>query len=110
MRVTPWDSPGKFFIISILMEGDSYGYEINKKIKERSRGLIEMQYGTLYPLLREIENNLLTKSYLDRSNKRRERRYFQLTQKGIDYYKKQKRVMEGTYTFLKSTFEDNTGL
>lgn len=35
----------------LLQEGDSYGYQLLQLIKERSEGKLEVQEGSLYPML-----------------------------------------------------------
>ena len=42
-------------ILAQLLDHDSYGYEINKSIRERSGGEYEAKEGTLYTAFRRLE-------------------------------------------------------
>ena len=50
-------------VLSILNEGDSYGYEIFKKIVEKSDGLYELKEATLYSSYRRLEQEGSITSY-----------------------------------------------
>ena len=68
-------------ILSVLVDGPSYGYEIAKRIEDRSEGVLEGKEGTLYPLLHQLE----TKGWLDSFKKDvdgRTRKYYRLTSRG----------------------------
>ena len=43
------------FVLSILAEGDSYGYAILRRVRELSGGEIEWTDGMLYPALHRLE-------------------------------------------------------
>ena len=51
-------------ILSILAEGDSYGYAIIKRVRELSGGQMEWTDGMLYPVLHRLEKQGLVESYL----------------------------------------------
>ena len=51
-------------ILSLLKDGDKYGYEMVQELKKRSKNAFEMKEGTLYPLLHALG------------------RYYRLTEKG----------------------------
>lgn len=42
-------------VLGILLNGDSYGYEIYKKIIDKSEGLYELKEATLYASFRRLE-------------------------------------------------------
>jgi len=42
-------------ILNQLREGDSYGYEISKRITDLSHGMLELKEATLYPAFRRME-------------------------------------------------------
>lgn len=70
----------EFCILAILEENDSYGYQIIKDISNH----VIISESTLYPILRRMEEaeniTAYTKEY-----KNRLRRYFHLTDKGMEY-------------------------
>ena len=68
-------------ILSVLVDGPSYGYEIAKRLEERSGGILEGKEGTLYPLLHQLES----KGWLDSFKKDvdgRTRKYYRISSKG----------------------------
>ena len=50
-------------ILAQLLDHDSYGYEINKSIRERSGGEYEAKEGTLYTAFRRLEQAGYIRSY-----------------------------------------------
>jgi len=50
-------------ILAQLMPHDSYGYEINKAIQEKTGGRYELKEATLYSAFRRLENAQLIRSY-----------------------------------------------
>jgi PadR family transcriptional regulator, regulatory protein PadR len=72
----------KPLILSILTDGESYGYEILQKIKTLSKGEILWKDGMLYPVLRRMEDNGLIKSEWRIMDSGRKRKYYFLQEKG----------------------------
>ena len=72
-------------VLGVLMQGDMYGYEIVKAIKEKSGGNYDIPLGTLYPVLyRYIENGYL--SDRDEIVNKRLRKYYHIEEKGREFY------------------------
>ena len=72
----------KPLILSILAQGESYGYAILQRIEMLSEGELSWDDSTLYPVLHRLENQgLLTSSWRQADNQRR-RKYYALTAKG----------------------------
>ena len=69
-------------ILSILAEGDSYGYAIIKRVRDLSGGKMEWTDGMLYPVLHRLEKQGLVESYLDAGATGRERQYYRLKKPG----------------------------
>ena len=69
-------------ILSLLEDGDKYGYEMVQELKRRSKNAFEMKEGTLYPLLHALERAGEVKAYDRTAPSGRERRYYRLTEKG----------------------------
>ena len=69
-------------ILSVLLDGESYGYEIIKKVKEASGATIEWSEGMVYPALRRLEDQEILKARWVVSESGRRRRYYSLTAKG----------------------------
>jgi DNA-binding PadR family transcriptional regulator len=69
-------------LLSILAEGESYGYEIIQKVRQISGGEIEWSDGTLYPVLHRLEREGLIDSEWKEAETGRERKYYFLSSKG----------------------------
>lgn len=72
----------KPLLLSILSEGESYGYEIIQKVRELSGGEIQWSDGTLYPVLHRLEREGLIESEWKESESGRERKYYSLSKNG----------------------------
>src|ERR1700722_9741051 len=69
-------------LLSILGEGESYGYEIIRKVRELSGGRIEWSDGMLYPVLHRLEAEGLIKSEWREAESGRDRKYYCLSNDG----------------------------
>jgi DNA-binding PadR family transcriptional regulator len=69
-------------LLTILQKGESYGYEIIKMLKEKSGGKLDFAEGTLYPILKKMEEKGWLTSTWKKADNERERKYYQLTTKG----------------------------
>lgn len=81
-------------ILSTLLQGESYGYEIIKKVKDASMGEILYSDGTLYPVLRKLEDRELIYSEWRVADNEKRRRYYTITQAGIVHLRTEKRSWE----------------
>lgn len=72
----------KPIILKLLKEnGRMYGYEITQKVKELSKGKIEITEGALYPLLHKLESEKVVLVEKEMIGKR-VRKYYSLTKSG----------------------------
>ena len=71
-------------ILSSLKEKDSYGYEINKKIKLASGGRYELNEATLYTAFKRLEDSGCVDSYWGTEQQGARRRYYHLTAFGAE--------------------------
>ena len=72
----------KPFVLTILSEGPSYGYEIIKRVSRITEGHVEWTTGTLYPLLHTLENKGLLKSFWREAGPGPKRKYYRITTAG----------------------------
>lgn len=72
----------KPMVLSILAEGESYGYEIIQKVLELSDNQIEWTDGMMYPVLHRLEREKLIISEWKEADSGRERKYYRLTDDG----------------------------
>ena len=68
-------------VLSLLARGSTYGYQLQQSLREASGDLVQVQAGTLYPLLHRLEADGLIHSQWDDSTGRR-RKWYELTKKG----------------------------
>ena len=83
----------QLLILHALSRGASYGYEIAKEIKAKSRDVLDFQEGTLYPTLHKLEKEALIEAYSAEVDGRR-RRYYRLTQAGERALSEERREWE----------------
>ena len=76
-------------IMEMLKDENMYGYQITKKLKEKSENLFNLNEGTLYPILHKLEENNFITSYWD-ENTTRKRKYYAITEKGKKQLKDKK--------------------
>jgi DNA-binding PadR family transcriptional regulator len=68
-------------VLSVLAGGKQYGYLIQKHLRESSGQRVDLQAGTLYPILHKLEDERLIKSSWDDSTGRK-RKWYELTAAG----------------------------
>jgi len=69
-------------VLSLLKNGDMYGYEMVEELARRSDDTFLLKEGTLYPLLHAMEQERLVESYSKEAPNGRQRRYYHLTDAG----------------------------
>ena len=69
-------------ILSLLKDGDKYGYEMVETLAKRSDDTFQLKEGTLYPLLHALEKEKFVESYSKTAPNCRERKYYRLTRSG----------------------------
>ena len=70
-------------VLSLLKDGDKYGYEMVAELAKRSDDTFQLKEGTLYPLLHTLEKQGLVRSYTKQTPGGRERKYYRLTDDGL---------------------------
>jgi PadR family transcriptional regulator, regulatory protein PadR len=83
-------------VLAILADGESYGYEIYKKILEKSNGLYELKEATLYSSCRRLELEGSINSYWGDETLGGRRKYYSLTPSGKNIYNLNKEDWEFT--------------
>jgi DNA-binding PadR family transcriptional regulator len=69
-------------VLSILSEGESYGYALIQRVQELSSGKIEWTEGMLYPVLHWMEDERLIESEWREAETGRKRKYYRLRKEG----------------------------
>ena len=84
-------------ILSLLSQGDMFGYQLVQEISRQSGGRFITQEGSLYPVLYRLLESGYISSYEVRSGVRMRRYYYHLEERGKEYL-----------AFLTSQFKDLT--
>lgn len=69
-------------ILSLLAQGESYGYAIIQEVRARSNDHLKWTDGMLYPVLHRMEDNGWIKSRWAESENGRKRKYYSLKKDG----------------------------
>lgn len=72
----------KPLVLAILKEGESYGYELIRRVRELSGDRIQWSEGMLYPFLHWMEAEGLIESAWKESDTGRRRKYYRISRKG----------------------------
>ena len=76
-------------VLEMLKNEDMYGYQLIKKLNEKSKNIFELKEGTLYPILHGLEENNFITSYWDETSAKK-RKYYAITEKGKKNLKEKK--------------------
>lgn len=63
------------------LQAEAYGYSLRKRLSEAG---LEVDEGTLYPLIRRLEDHGLLASRWDASDEGRKRRYYSISPQGLE--------------------------
>ena len=69
-------------VLHLLSVADMYGYEMIAALEKNCDSTFTMKEGTLYPILRGLENSGAVTAYRQVSPAGRERKYYHLTERG----------------------------
>ncbi len=69
-------------VLSVLAEGENYGYALIQRVKELSNGKIQWTEGMLYPVLHWMEKEGMIASEWRESESGRKRKYYRLKTEG----------------------------
>jgi PadR family transcriptional regulator, regulatory protein PadR len=97
-------------VLSILAEGESYGYEILKRVRTLSGGELEWSDGMLYPLLHRLGRLGYVTTEWRTPPEGRRRRYYMLTDDGQAALADQRRQWEAVTRTLNDVWRGPNGL
>lgn len=69
-------------LLSLLLDGPMYGYQIMATVRERTGGMYSLKEGALYPALHKLEAGGFIESYWQTQANGKERRYYALLPAG----------------------------
>ena len=85
-------------VLALLSKQDSYAYEIASRLAED----IGMGEGTIYPLMRRMQNDGLVTTYLVDSETGPPRKYYKLTQSGRTALTRQRKEWDAFNTSVRT--------
>lgn len=88
-------------VLMILRGGESYGYEIIQKLRDKSGEQLNVAEGTLYPVLKKMEAKQWIESSWKTADTGRERKYYKLTSEG----KKELEEQYSQWNFINELIE-----
>ena len=71
-------------VMALLKKRDCYGYEISEALSQQ----IDIADGTVYPILRKLKAEGLLTTYLQEESGGPPRKYYSLTELGMETYEK----------------------
>lgn len=69
-------------VLKLLRAGPANGWDLTQSIQVVSNGLLDVNYGSLYPALRRLEARGLVKAHWGASENNRRARFYELTNSG----------------------------
>jgi DNA-binding PadR family transcriptional regulator len=96
-------------ILAQLLEKDSYGYEINKAMQQKTAHRFELKEATLYTAFRRLEESGCIRSYWGDETTGARRRYYSITPLGRESYRLRKKEWKDAKTLIdKLIMEEDT--
>jgi PadR family transcriptional regulator PadR len=89
-------------ILSLLQESSLYGFEIAKRIEEKTEGALFFNLASLYPMLYTLEKRGWIKGQWQSNATGRDRRYYSLTSAGKKKLVPLREEWEGFFRALHS--------
>ena len=77
-------------VLSLLEEENMYGYQMIRKLSEKSKNVFELQEGTLYPILHSLQEKNYIISYWDTTGAKK-RKYYTITEEGKNQLKEMRK-------------------
>jgi PadR family transcriptional regulator PadR len=94
------------FVLSILREGDSYGYAIIRRVSEISEGRLQWTEGMMYPVLHRLETQGLVSSAWRDAESGRRRKYYHIRREGLAELESQRGQWDAVLSAMRRTFLD----
>ncbi len=97
-------------LLSILSHADEpmYGYRIAKLVEVDDENVPMMKQGALYPVLRSLEGSGLLESHVDPSVTGPPRRYYKITDSGLETLESWKKIWNQTKSFVDGILKGKT--
>lgn len=92
-------------VLTILSEGDSYGYAILKRVRELSGGHMQWTDGMLYPVLHRLERLGHVEARWEKAETGRRRKYYRITEQGRTQLDEERRQWQAVDATLRNIWQ-----
>jgi transcriptional regulator len=100
-KLDVWQGTLSLMVMKTLeASGSLHGYGIARRIEETSKGLLTVNYGTLYPALLKLEQEGHIRGEWGTSENNRRAKYYRLTRSGERQIAEERRQWEQTSRIL----------
>ncbi len=82
-------------VLRVLGDAPNYGYEVVRRVNAEAEGVYTWQEGTIYPVLRKLEQGGLLRSGWETADNGRRRKYYHITELGREALKDGAREWRG---------------
>ena len=93
----------ELLVLLIVFKKDMYGYELVEAVSK----VVDVNEGTIYPILKRLTNEGYFETYLEESNEGPTRKYYHITTLGMKYCKEQKnewkKFSDSVNSFIKGS-------
>ena len=92
-------------VLSVLTEGENYGYALIQRVRELSGGRIEWTEGMLYPVLHWMEKEKLIEAEWREAETGRKRKYYRLRREGCKALQEERHQWMAVHTTLNNLWK-----
>lgn len=100
-------SLSRFFILRTLYEGSTHGYALLEELKAFTQGCCTPAYGTIYPILKELEDGKYANVEIVNEGGR-QRKVYKLTQKGELAYQQAVKTWQEVLPIIEKAMQEFT--
>jgi DNA-binding PadR family transcriptional regulator len=97
-------------VLSVLTEGETYGYALIQRVRELSQGKIEWTEGMLYPVLHWMEKEDLIESEWREAETGRKRKYYRIRKEGRKALQSERQQWMTVHETLTSLWQTQSSL
>lgn len=96
-------------LLALIAKGETYGYEMTEKLQEHNFAVVSE--GSIYPVLMRLQKNNFVTSVLRKSPNGPKRKYYSITDEGLEELERFKehweRLSSGVFSLLEEGDEGN---
>jgi DNA-binding PadR family transcriptional regulator len=93
-------------VLSLLAEGDSYGYAIIQRVRGASGGRLEWTDGMLYPVLHRLERMGYVEARWEIAETGRKRKYYRITPDGRSQLAEERRQWQAVDATMRGIWQE----